>query len=202
MRNDITYKYRFMFPQNNLAGQGLKLLWASYQIRKIAGCACAGNAGNVFPGIPGACATRNFTYLVFPRHSRRMRNPQFYVSGKRPMPSAVAGHACTIYYATDWGHVMYALQWRHKGCDCVSNHQSPDCLFNRLFGHKSNENIKAPRHWPSCGEFTVTGEFPTQRAINEENVSTWWRHHVCRSDIWLAAEQAPKPMLICCRLES
>ena len=24
-------------------------LWTSYQIRKIAGCACAGNAGNVFP---------------------------------------------------------------------------------------------------------------------------------------------------------
>ena len=77
----------------------------SYQIRKIVGCACAGNAGNVFPatdfkrktlvsdpgmhhvtcvthvpwcmsgslthgggenvpGIPGACATRNFTYLA------------------------------------------------------------------------------------------------------------------------------------------
>ena len=27
----------------------LLLPWASYQIRKIAGCACAGNAGNVFP---------------------------------------------------------------------------------------------------------------------------------------------------------
>ena len=79
--------------------------WASCQIRKIAGCACAGNAGNVFPrgrlqrkllvsdpdmhhgtcvthvpwcmsgslnrgggenfpGIPGACATRNITYLA------------------------------------------------------------------------------------------------------------------------------------------
>ena len=75
---------------------------ASYQIRKIAGCACTGNAENVFPatdykgnhcdsgmhhgtcvthvpwcmswsltrggkenvpGIPGACATRSFTYL-------------------------------------------------------------------------------------------------------------------------------------------
>ena len=74
-----------------------------YQICKIAGCACAGNAGNVFPahwfqrkplvsdpgmhhgtcithvprcmsttrgggknvpGIPGACTTRNFTYVV------------------------------------------------------------------------------------------------------------------------------------------
>ena len=25
--------------------------WTSYQIRKIAGCACAGNAGNVFPTV-------------------------------------------------------------------------------------------------------------------------------------------------------
>ena len=76
--------------------------WASWQIRKITRCACAGNAGSVFlatagqrsrhasqhvrdaravmhagianyrfsvagknyPGIPGACATRNFAYLV------------------------------------------------------------------------------------------------------------------------------------------
>ena len=39
------------------------------------------------------------------------------------------------------------------------------------------ENIKVPRHWPLCGEFTVTGEFPAQRASNEENVSIWWRHN-------------------------
>ena len=38
-------------------------------------------------------------------------------------------------------------------------------------------NIKAPRHWPLCGEFTGTGEFPAQRASNAENVSIWWRHH-------------------------
>ena len=61
--------------------------WASYQIYEIAGCACADNAWNFFPpprwkettswrsqhasrhvrhvpGIPGACATHNFTYLV------------------------------------------------------------------------------------------------------------------------------------------
>ena len=29
------------------------LLWASYQIRKIGGCACAGNAGNDFPATVG-----------------------------------------------------------------------------------------------------------------------------------------------------
>ena len=37
------------------------------------------------------------------------------------------------------------------------------------------ENLKAPRHWPLCGEFP--GEFPAQRASNAENVSIWWRHH-------------------------
>ena len=38
------------------------------------------------------------------------------------------------------------------------------------------ENIKAPRHWPLCREFTGTGEFPAQRASNVENVSIWWPH--------------------------
>ena len=39
------------------------------------------------------------------------------------------------------------------------------------------ENIKAPRHWPLCGDFTGTGEFPAQRASYAENVSIWWCHH-------------------------
>ena len=38
------------------------------------------------------------------------------------------------------------------------------------------KNIKAPRHWLLCGEFTGTGEFPAQRASYAENVSIWWRH--------------------------
>ena len=105
--------------------------WSSYQIRKITSCACAGNAGNVFPaprvsdpdthhgtcvthvpwcmtgsltsgflwsrwrenvpGISGACATRNFTYLV--------RGPL------RPM--IVARHGATT--EEDYGitHIMW-----------------------------------------------------------------------------------------------
>ena len=39
------------------------------------------------------------------------------------------------------------------------------------------ENIKTPLHWPLCGEFTGTGEFPAQRASYAVNVSIWWRHH-------------------------
>ena len=38
------------------------------------------------------------------------------------------------------------------------------------------ENTKAPRHWPLCGEFTGTGEFPAQMASYAEKVSIWWRH--------------------------
>ena len=39
------------------------------------------------------------------------------------------------------------------------------------------KNIKAPCHWPLCGEFTGIGEFPAQMASNMKNVSIWWRHH-------------------------
>ena len=80
--------------------------WASYQIRKIAGCACAGNAGIPSTRVSdpdmhhGTCATHvpwcmpgslNSGVLWSrwrgkrSRHFRRMRNPQFYVSSKRPM---------------------------------------------------------------------------------------------------------------------
>ena len=84
--------------------------WASYQIRTITGCACAGNAGNVFP-LPrvndpdvhhGTCMahvpwpmpgwlTGGFLWSWWrgkrSRHSRCMRSAQFYVSSKRPMCS-------------------------------------------------------------------------------------------------------------------
>ena len=82
--------------------------WTSYKIRKIAGCACARNAGNVFPTTSESDPHMHHgTYLThvpccmlgsltsgFPwcrwrgkrsRHSRCMRSPQFYVSGKRPL---------------------------------------------------------------------------------------------------------------------
>ena len=51
-------------------------------------------------------------------------------------------------------------------------------LFTQpLIQTQMKENIKAPRHWPLCGELTGTGEFPAQMASNAENVSIWWRHH-------------------------
>ena len=85
--------------------------WTSCQIRKNVGCTCAGNAGNVFPAPRvsdpdmhhGTCVTHVSWFMSGSlssgflwtwwgkrsRHSRRMRNPQFYASGKRPMAHAV-----------------------------------------------------------------------------------------------------------------
>ena len=37
------------------------------------------------------------------------------------------------------------------------------------------KNIKAPRHWPLCGNSPGSGEFPPQMACNVENISIWWR---------------------------
>ena len=64
--------------------------------------------------------------------------------------------------------------------DGVSNHQPHGCFTQPFIQTQIKENIKAPRHWPLCGEFTGAGEFPEQRASYAENVSIWWRHHEVR----------------------
>ena len=84
--------------------------WTSYLIYKLAGCACAGNAGNGFLRLRlqrkllasepdmhhGTCVTHvpwcmsgSLTRGGGGKHSRRMHNPLFHVSGKRPMLGSV-----------------------------------------------------------------------------------------------------------------
>ena len=87
---------------------------------------------------------------------------------------------CKFYpYFSGWLHWHWSnpLQWRQNGRDGVSNHQSHDCLRNRLFGRRSNKTSKLRVTGLCVGNSPGTGEFPTQRASNAENVSIWWRHH-------------------------
>ena len=91
----------------------LRSLWASYQIRKIAGCACAGNAGNVFPcrqfqrkplvSDPGMHHSTCVPHVPWcmsgsltcgnggkrSRHSRRMRTRNFAYLARGPLPEPV-----------------------------------------------------------------------------------------------------------------
>ena len=61
--------------------------------------------------------------------------------------------------------------------DGVSNHQPHDCLLNRLFRRKSKKTSKLRVTGLCVGNSPVTGEFPTQRTSDSEDVSIWWRHH-------------------------
>ena len=54
-------------------------------------------------------------------------------------------------------------------------------LFTQPFIQaQMKENIKAPRHWPMCVEFTGGWWIPAQMASYAENVSIWWRHNAIR----------------------
>ena len=64
-----------------------------------------------------------------------------------------------------------SLQWRHNGRDGVSNYQPHHCLLNRLFRHRSKKTSKLQVTGLCEGKSPATGEFPSQRANNAENVS-------------------------------
>ena len=70
-----------------------------------------------------------------------------------------------------------SLQWRHNERDGVSNHQPHDCLLNCLFRRISKKTSKLRVTGFCAGNSPMTGEFPVQRASNDENVSIWWRNH-------------------------
>ena len=117
----------------------VNLLWASYQICKIAGCASAGNAGNVFPpprvSDPemhhGTCVTQvpwcmpgsltsGFIWSRLrgkrARHSRRMRNPQFSVSGKRPITHQCPNFNGVLAKPLKLGHGWVITSHRKQWC--------------------------------------------------------------------------------------
>ena len=80
-----------------------------------------------------------------------------------------------------------SLQWHHNNHDGVSNYRCLDCLLNRLFRRCSKKRSKLRVTDLFCvGNSPLTGEFPTQRANNAENVSIWWGHHDLEttSDYW------------------
>ena len=58
-------------------------------------------------------------------------------------------------------------------------------VYSTAYSDADQRKHHAPRHWPLCGEFTGTGEFPAQMASYAETVSIWWRHH---DSIWHQTE--------------
>ena len=97
------------------------------------------------------------------------------------------------------GNTCLSLQWRHNEPDGVKSPASR--LFTQPFINvQIKENLKAPRHWPLCGEFIGDRwiPHPVQRASNAENVSIWWHHHVVRQRVqisrWLVLNDYLRPV--------
>ena len=76
--------------------------------------------------------------------------------------------------------IMQIQHGSHNERYGVSNHQPRDYLLSRLFRRKSKKTSKLRVTGLCAGNSPVTGEFPTQRASNAENVSIWWRHYASR----------------------
>ena len=139
--------------------------WASYQISLIAGCACAGNAGNVFPsprvsdpdkhhgtcvthvpwcmkgsltsgfpfeigggenvpGISGACATCNFTYLVrgplwsYLLGVDELSNPHTKVICSNLSQTALVKWASCVYWFKTVTRLAWAWALFRETCKC------------------------------------------------------------------------------------
>ena len=81
------------------------------------------------------------------------------------MPLSCIGH---IHRQTMYAQfeVCCVLTWFHYNDVIMSTVASQIISLTIVIQAWVKENIKAPRHWPLCGEFT--GEFSTQRASNGE----------------------------------
>ena len=75
-------------------------------------------------------------------------------------------------------NIWDSLQWRRNERGEVWNHQPHDYLHNCLFWRRSKKTSKLRVTCLCEGNSLVTGEFPSQRASNAENVSIRWRHHI------------------------
>ena len=89
------------------------------------------------------------------RHSRRMRNPQFYVSGKRPMSVYLHARVYTNWEATlGWITPISNISNKRVMAPMASVRHDDVIKWKhfRVTGHL-------------CGDSPVRGEFPAQRPV-------------------------------------
>ena len=109
--------------------------------------------GKNVPGIPGACTTRNFMYLA------RVGIDVLSPSHQRA--------SCWLHYNDA---MMSAM---------TSQISSLKIVYPTVYsGADQRKTSKLCVTGLCAGNSPVTGEFPSKRASNEENVSIWWRHYV------------------------
>ena len=202
-------------------GKISSVVWAACQIRKITGCACTRNDANVFsplrvsdPDMHHGTRVMHVPWCMLgslasgfrwsrgrgrrSRHSWRMRNPQFYVSGKSPMALTVWS-ACPWFFVNEKG-VQPGFQ-QHASCSCREILENPNDVlcFTAAYLFELTEaewRIFASVNWATFG--SNNGLSPVRRqAIVWTNTdilpirppgiifdsswpsdAIWWRQHI------------------------
>ena len=178
------------------------LAWASCHIRKIAGCACAGNAGNVNdPDMhPDTCVTHtpwcmlgsltsNFGWGQLQekrsRHSRSMHNPQFNVSDKS---QSYAMDSCVLSSLSNFTFLRFSVGIRK---DCWFCHWSTDssrivCIHYRVslpptvyYHRQTNDGRQPETMW--TGIRNIRLYLCIKNEVLKREISWWcdsafWRH--------------------------
>ena len=99
-----------------------------------------------------------------------------------PRWASLENESLLIWFKFSFRAAVNPLQWRHNERDGVSNHWRLDGLLSRLFRRRAKKTLKLRVTSPCVVNSLVTGEYPSQRATNTENVTILWRHHVtCHS---------------------
>ena len=157
----------------------IPLFWASYQIRKIAGCTCTGNAGNDPDMHHGTCVTHVpwcmpgslTSSFLWSRlrgkrslHSRRMRNPQCRVSGKRPMVKSM--------HSADW--LVHTTWWQltNQLCEltsprCPRNNSEALLLLLLLYESNKDKTLTTKIYMLSTNQTLKIYDTRWRRYINE-----------------------------------
>ena len=89
-----------------------------------------------------------------------------------------------VKHTVTW-HKMHTTFDPNHYCDVTMGWWRLKSPAPRLFSQpfiraQIKEDIKAPRHWPLCGEFTDDRWIPRTNGQWRGNVSNWWRHHALR----------------------
>ena len=123
--------------------------WASYQIRKIAGCLCAGNTGNVFPSTD-FMGNRELATPVC------ISAPAWPLSAKKPMAQIVKGvnHNKYPFNGDSW--------WRHQ--------METFCALLAICAGISPVTCEFPAQRPVTQSFDVFIDLRLNKRLSKQ----WW----------------------------
>ena len=96
---------------------------------------------------------------------------------------SVSIHCDKLKESADGGHAVYLIKYHYNDV-IMSAMASPitslTIVCSAVYSMCRSKKTSKLRVIGLCARNSpVIGEFPAQKASNAENVSIWWRHHVC-----------------------